>query len=542
MTQPPSELSSFTEADLDRLIAAATPDRVEQIRAHADNVRPFLSPAAFAQRCTLTDPTPFQRPPHVELLNRKLVELVTGTLVHSETGLPCHRLMVTMPPQHGKSELCSKYFPAWVLARWPEWRVMLAAYEADFAATWGAAARDLIEENPWCGVQVRKDARAADQWLLQGHQGRMVTAGIGGPTTGKGGVGFIIDDPVKNADEANSPVFRERNWQWYLTTSRTRLRPPYPGSPIRPWQLVIQTRWHEDDLAGRILEREPGKWETINLPALAEEDDPLGRPVGAPLWSDMHPLDELEEARALDPYVFASLYQQHPSPKDGGSFAEENFRLWTYAPGGTAYILPGLPPVPVKECFRFQTSDWAVSKRTRADYTVISTWDVTRTEPANLVLVDRFRARIETDEHVPALEQALARWKPTYCGIEKATYGLALLQRCVRRGLPVRPLEADRDKVSRSALATDMVREHRVFFPRDVSWLNEWTHELLSFPNGTHDDQVDTLSYAAIEVSKRMFVRRQAKIDPGQTTEQKIWAQLKRDKKARLRHPVLGRW
>ena len=537
--------ATLTEDDLDRLVQGAAPEHRQKAHEAAENLRPFMSPAGFAERCTRDDSVGFQRPPHIQLLNEKLTALANGTLLNSVTGEPCQRLMVTMPPQHGKSELCSKYFPAWVLARWPDWKILLSSYSDDFAATWGGAARDVIEANPWCGIEVRKDARAADRFLLVGQRGQMGTAGVGGLTTGKSAVGFIIDDPVKNAEEANSPVYRQHAWDWYLTTCRTRRVPPYPGSPVKPWQLVIMTRWHEDDLGGRILAREPGMWEVINLPALAEDDDPLGRPVGAPLWPAMHPKDELEESKALDPYVFASLYQQHPSPKDGGVFAEENFRFWEYSHDGATYILDDHPPVPVDICHRFQTSDWAISKRTRADYTVISTWDMTPGNsqvPPCLILVDRFRGRIETDEHVPVVEEQIAKWHPEYMGIEKATYGSALLQRCARRGLKVRPMLADRDKVTRSAPASLMVAQHRVFFPRGATWLSEWTHECLSFPNGTHDDQVDTFSYAAIEVDRRTFTLRRKEVEVGLSVHERIWKQIRDDKKARKRHPVLGKW
>jgi phage terminase large subunit-like protein len=140
------------------------------------------------------------------------------------------------------------------------------------------------------------------------------------------------------------------------------------------------------------------------------------------------------------------------------------------------------------------------------------------------------------------VEAALAKWQPEYMGIEKATYGSALLQRCARRGLKVRPMLADRDKVTRAAPAASMVAQHRVFFPRGVEWVPEWTHECLSFPNGKHDDQVDTLSYAAIEVDRRTFNQHTKTLEVGLTQHEKIWSQIAKDKKARRRHPTLGRW
>jgi predicted phage terminase large subunit-like protein len=204
-------------------------------------------------------------------------------------------------------------------------------------------------------------------------------------------------------------------------------------------------------------------------------------------------------------------------------------------------VLDEVGAVSVKDCFRFQTVDLAASKKSRADWTVISTWDVTRTEEPCLILVDRIRLRLEAADHLAVLEQSMLRMKPRYAGVEKATYGLSLLQAAVRRGLSVRPLDPDRDKVARAIPAGQMVDQHRVFFPRQAPWLDEWEGELLAFPGSTYDDQVDTLAYAVLEVNQRRFKRHVSEPEP-EGMEQKIWAQLKRDKRRRGAHPVLGRW
>ena len=192
-----------------------------------------------------------------------------------------------MPPRHGKSELCSVYLPAWYLGTHPERRVILAGHEADFAASWGRRVRDVLEEHgrQLFGARVRADSAAANRWDLVGHAGGMVTAGVGGTITGRGADLLVIDDPHKSAEETGSVTYRERVWDWYRAVARTRLE---PGAGV----VVVQTRWHEDDLAGRLLadaESEGDRWQVLSLPAVAEDDDPLGRSVGDPLWPERFP-------------------------------------------------------------------------------------------------------------------------------------------------------------------------------------------------------------------------------------------------------------
>ncbi len=153
-----------------------------------------------------------------------------------------------MPPQHGKSELCSHYLPVWYLGNYPERWVILTSYEADFAAQWGRKTRTLLlQQAQLLGLRISRQSSAANRWDLAGHDGGMMTAGVGGPITGKGAHLLIIDDPVKNDEEARSPTFRQKQWQWWLSVASTRMR---PGGLF----VVIQTRWHRDDLTGRILE------------------------------------------------------------------------------------------------------------------------------------------------------------------------------------------------------------------------------------------------------------------------------------------------
>ena len=233
------------------------------------------------------------------------------------------RLIVEFPPRHGKSELISHWFPISYLETFPREHVILASYEADFAANWGRKCRNSIQENQdKLRLRLKKDTTAVNRWeTMEG--GGMVTAGVGGPITGRGADCLIIDDPVKNAEEAYSLTRRERIWDWWRSTAFSRLEP-------NGIVIIIMTRWHKDDLAGRLLKEiesgEGEKWEIIKLPALAEKGDLLGRPEGVPLWPDRFGDSALKKIRvAIGSVFWASLYQQDPTDKEGGLFQRKWF-------------------------------------------------------------------------------------------------------------------------------------------------------------------------------------------------------------------------
>ncbi|MFM9373262.1 terminase large subunit domain-containing protein [Streptomyces sp. Da 82-17] len=229
------------------------------------------------------------------------------------------QVMLTMPPRHGKSQRASRWGPLWYLRRNPTHRVMLASYGADLADDHGRWVRDQLREHaPTLGVRLDDASRAANRFDLEQPRGSsvrggMVTAGVGGSLTGKGFNLGIIDDPFKGSDDANSPAQRERVWNWYQSVFYTRRA---PGASI----ILINTRWHEDDLSGRILATEPENWILIDLPALAlSETDPLGRQVGDALWPEQYDAAELARTkRAVGERVWWALYQQQPRPLEGG--------------------------------------------------------------------------------------------------------------------------------------------------------------------------------------------------------------------------------
>ena len=184
----------------------------------------------------------------------------------------------------------------------------------------GARVRDLLEQiGPEVfGVKVRPDKRAADNWRIDGREGGMQTCGMGGALTGKGADLLLIDDPVKNSEEALSPTVRQKHWDWYASTADTRLE---PNAVV----ALTMTLWHQDDLGGRILEREAAEWDVLRLPGLAEADDPLGRAEGEPLWPERYGREWFEKKRKRDPFWFSALYQCRPRPREGSTFHREWF-------------------------------------------------------------------------------------------------------------------------------------------------------------------------------------------------------------------------
>jgi hypothetical protein len=258
------------------LLALATPKELAAYEKALAAEVALSSPADYA--ATVSNGR-FQRPPHVELLSRTLTALVERRLLKPD-GTPYLRLAVSMPPRHGKSELCSKYFPAWYLTRWPEGKVIVAGYEADFARDWGRKARDVLLSAPeHLRPRLNKATTAADNWETMAGGG-MRTAGVGGPATGKGATVLLIDDPVKNFEDAQSETKRNTAHNWALSTAFSRLEPIQ--EPDGSWSepgvaVVIMTRWHGDDLLGRLLQDEPEDWFVLCLPAVAGTGDELAR-------------------------------------------------------------------------------------------------------------------------------------------------------------------------------------------------------------------------------------------------------------------------
>lgn len=415
--------------------------------------------------------------------------------------------MLNLPPRHGKSEFTTRYFPAWFLGRRPDKRVIICGYGDNFSRDWGRKVRDLVQEfGPrWFDVQVRSDSKAADQWNLEDHTGGLIAVGIGGQLVGRGADLMVIDDPIKNPEEANSEVYREKTWDWYVAAAYSRLE---PGASL----ILIQTRWHSDDLAGRVLERakETGeRWDVIDLPALAMDDDVLGRPPGTALWPDRydeHYLDVVRKTQGT--YWFSAMYQGRPVPESGGLFKREWMRYWRWEPGHEGKLFRLLVSrngqrerlVELRHCRRFGTVDLAFSTRREGNYTVVGAFAVT--PEFELVWLDIVRERMEGPQLVPAIRAMCRKWELEYVGIERVM-GQDLIAHGIRLdGVPVRGLLANTDKVTRSIPAQVRMEAGQVFLPERHELLDVMEREILTFDKGANDDIVDCLSYAATDMQR----------------------------------------
>ncbi len=428
----------------------------------------------------------YSYPQHIAFLDSKLMQVASGSI---------SRLIVNMPPRHGKSELISKYFPFWYLGLHPDKRIILSSYEATFAQSWGRKVRNLISEfgNEYFGITLSDSSHSAGSFDIENHNGGMSCVGAGGPITGKGADLFIIDDPIKNDEEANSALQRDKLWDWFRSTAYTRLEPD--GAMI-----IMMTRWHEDDLCGRVIDNAKNEgevWELVSLPSLANDGDLLGREVGEALWGNRFSREKLlSMKRSLGSYWFDSLYQQNPVSADGGIFKKSNFRYF-YESEGNFVLQNGehLKIIRKDNCSVWSAVDLAISLSQNADYTCVIT--VAISNDRELLVLDVIRKRISPSEHLPLLQLIYENYQPRLIGIEAVQYQSALVSQASAVGLPVKALKPESDKLTRALPVAAMVENGKVYFNRDALWLKDLESELIKFPRDKHDDQVDALSYAA---------------------------------------------
>ena len=429
---------------------------------------------------------------HLDLLDEALIKVSIGEL---------RRLIVTMPPRHGKSERVSKKFPAWHVGRNPQDEIILASYSVDLSRGFSRIARDTLTANTGVfNVIVDKNNQSAESWGMEGYRGGVTAAGVGGAITGKGARIAIIDDPVKNSEEANSEVIREKIWEWYQSTLYTRLTPD--GRII-----VVMTRWHEDDLVGRLLKKEREDiangshvgelWTVINFPAIAEDDDLLGRHKGEALWPEFgFTTDRMEQIKNdVGPYVFNALYQQRPSAAEGTIFKRDYFKYFDVERHGEEeYFNVGDKKWSIKDCWAFQTVDTANSIKTINDYFVVTT--IYMTPNKDILVYDIFRTHIEGPDQKPLMKQQSKRYRLRFQAIENKTFGTNLIQECLREGMTILSVDVDTDKLTRSLPIGARYASGKVYHRSHSPWLADFEDELLSFPRGKYDDQVDTMSMA----------------------------------------------
>ncbi len=387
-----------------------------------------------------------------------------------------------MPPRHGKSETVTIRYTAWRLERDPKLNIILGSYNQKLANRFSRRIRAIVEER----IPLAKDKRAADEWETK-VRGGVKAVGVGAGITGFGGSLVIIDDPVKNRAQAESRTMRDNVWDWFNDDIYTRLE---PGASM----ILIQTRWHEDDLAGRLLRQsaDGGEvWEKVDLPALAEDGDPLGRQIGEPLWPQRYSRQDLEAIRRQQgTYSFSALYQQQPVPSDGGLFKREWFQ----------HII-SRPPIGLVWARGY---DLAVSTKTTSDHTASFRCAFDRS--GNLYIADGFRRRIEYPEQRRYVIDRVRAERNTSHGIEKALHGQALVQDLRQdvkvRGRPIEAIRVDADKITRALAWAGLAEDGKVLLVQGT-WIDDFVDEVCSFPYGSHDDQVDAVSLAVRMLSRR---------------------------------------
>lgn len=409
--------------------------------------------------------------------------------------LPYLRLVVQLPPRHGKSELISKYFCAHYLGTNPTHHIILTSYEANYARSWGRKARDVLEQTGLeaYGVTVSRTTSAANDWELVGTGGGMITAGIGGAITGRGANALVIDDPVKNSEQAASEAIQTRNYDWYVSTAYTRLETDENG--LEGIVLLVQTRWNQKDLAGQILADEEALddgevWYTLDMPALALEGDVLGRPYGAPLWPERYPLKRLERIRRrLKSYWWSALYQQRPTPEQGNLFMRGWWQRYDSMPTGNH---PGYNVI--------DTAGW--DDKDGGDYAVIA--PIVRVQRDLYWLRDFRRGHYTFTELLQECIDLHALNGLPFL-IEDVPWAKPLIQSLREQlrdeGVPIIPFKIEGvNKTARAAAATPYVEEGRCWLPRNAPWLSDFIEEHAEFPKGAHDDQVDTTSMAVLRM------------------------------------------
>lgn len=409
------------------------------------------------------------------------------------------RLIVTLPPRHGKTELISRRFIPWLLGRGPYRNIIFATYNEPFSQDIGSDCRNIMQSPGFKQVfpKFRFRMGGLSREKLQAAEGGMAAfVGRGGSITGRGADILIIDDPIKDSEEAQSPALRTKLWEWFTQVAMTRLMTKFACV------VVVHTRWHEDDLIGRITdpsnpcysEEEAAKWKIINLPAIAKENDPLGRAPGEALWPERFDLEFLNAAKRLDSKGFSALYQQQPTPEDGDLFRAD----WI-----VTYDKSRLPT----DLRIYAASDHAIgTDKTRNDSTVMIVGGVD--SYGDLYILDVWWEKAGSDKQVEAMLRLAKQWKPLLWFAEKGHISKAIgpfLRKRMqeeRTYFTVEEVTPVTNKVQRAQSIMGRMSMKKVKFPKHAAWFIDARDELLKFPNARHDDFVDALAWLGRAVDR----------------------------------------
>lgn len=463
---------------------------------------------------------------HCETLGDALQGVADGTI---------KRLMVFEPPRHGKSEEASRLFPGYYLERHPDHWVGLSSYAAGLAFTLSRNAREFYQR---AGNQLNPKAAGVEQWeTLDG--GGMWAAGVGGPITGKGAHLLIVDDPLKNAEEANSDTIRDKHKDWWRSTFYTRAE---PDAAI----VVIQTRWHEDDLAGWLLSQEldedPECWHVLNLEAIKDAEPQLFAPScvilpdwrkpGEALCPERYPIEKLRRMeRRIGGYYFGALYQQHPTAMAGDVFKRDWWQFYTTP----EHPIPGVRMLPIDLQRVIQSWDMAFKDEETSDFVAGHVWGQRFTD---YYLLDRINERLSFTASCEAVETMSGKW-PKARGkyIEDKANGPAVINALRRRINGVVPVKPDGGKVARAYAVQPIVEAKQCYLPhpRIAPWVEDFIRQLAQFPRGTHDDDVDACTQALNVLARSERDEPEAEEHPTGITPEMLAAEAERQRRIEWR-------
>ena len=497
------DLTDLGEFDPEEVAVALDdlPDHVVQLLTAGSSSVDGAAPTPLDEARIIDDK--YRVRAHLEYLSNRLASAVQDV----ENGIS-RKITVSMPPRSGKSHLSSEFFPVWLLHKHPDWKIGLISHSPSLATSWGRSVRRVIEEyGAQLGIELAKDAGAVSDWETTKGGGIISRSAPGQSITGYGFKILLIDDPVKNFATAHSEDARNKLWQWWTGDAFTRLEPP-------SLTVVVGTRWHEDDMIGRLLSKEhegnPDDWEVISFPALAENDDVLGRSPGEPIISPIidesqtEALQRWDEVReSVGEYAWAALYMQRPSPAQGAIFETDKFRYWTTDP---EMLIDDDPSVRLIDPLRMSHARWidswdAAFKGTdSSDFVVGQRWAV---DGKDRFLIEQERDRWSFTQTV----ERVKRWETdAVVGsnwvyeklIEDKANGPAIIDTLKSHVQGIKPITPKSSKEARARAVTPEVEAGHIYLPHPDEPGNEWVRDLVSecraFPNGANDDQVDAMT------------------------------------------------
>lgn len=452
---------------------------LEQQEQESLNV--FATPGDFADYINPKN----KHTPALDLIDRELVNLM---------NTPDSRLIISMPPQEGKSVRVAGDFPAWALLQEPDWRIITASYGQRLADRNGRSIRRRISNYPELGLEIAPDHGGVSEWSIKGRDGSVFSVGIGGGVTGMPADLMIIDDPIKNRKEAESEMYRDTVWDWWTDEASTRF-----GAGTRV--ALIMTRWHEDDLAGRLLERDSSAgWRELNIPAQCEDPllDPLGREVGEFMVSarGRNRRQWEQRKRTAGSRTWNALFQGRPTAAEGGVFKREWMNtnqyqqpLWLERSDGTCVTTSPGDELMI-------SADFAFKDKETSDPISIGVW---MRRGVNVYLLDRINGRHDFLASRSALRGMAAKWPQAILKlVEDKANGTAII-RSLRSFIPgIVPEEPRGGKMERAHAITPFWEGGNVYLPAPeiCPWVSEYIEELAAFPNGKNDDDVDMTTQA----------------------------------------------